>query len=111
MGALDGSHVPAVVAAALAGRFRNRKNFISQNVLGMLFILLASTKRCLFSCVQSATGREGFLDIFPVVVSFLYTYTIDWYILFYLSHCCFFSLYLHDRLVYYILFFKPANVI
>lgn len=35
MGALDGSHVPAVVSAGLAGRFRNRKKFVSQNVLGV----------------------------------------------------------------------------
>ena len=43
LGALDGSHVPAVVSSEDAGKFRNRKKFISQNVLGvcdfdMLFI-------------------------------------------------------------------------
>ena len=35
LGALDGSHVPAIVRSALHGRFRNRKKFISQNVLGV----------------------------------------------------------------------------
>lgn len=35
MGALDGTHIPAVVPAAATARFRNRKGFLSQNVLGV----------------------------------------------------------------------------
>jgi len=34
LGALDGSHVPAVVPENLHGRFRNRKGLVTQNVLG-----------------------------------------------------------------------------
>ena len=33
IGAVDGTHIPAHVPASLAASFRNRKGFISQNVL------------------------------------------------------------------------------
>lgn len=35
IGALDGTHIHAVIPLALQARFRNRKQFISQNVLGV----------------------------------------------------------------------------
>jgi hypothetical protein len=35
IGALDGSHIPISVKASDQGRYRNRKKFISQNVLGV----------------------------------------------------------------------------
>jgi DDE superfamily endonuclease len=35
IGALDGSHIPAVIPIDKQGPFRNRKKFISQNVLGV----------------------------------------------------------------------------
>lgn len=35
IGALDGSHIPAVLLVDQRGPFRNRKKFISQNVLGV----------------------------------------------------------------------------
>ena len=34
-GALDGTHIPAVIKSEFQGVFRNRKKFISQNVLGV----------------------------------------------------------------------------
>ena len=34
-GALDGTHIPAIVPDELQQTFRNRKKFISQNVLGV----------------------------------------------------------------------------
>ena len=35
IGAIDGTHIPAVIPAELQGPFRNRKKFIPQNVLGV----------------------------------------------------------------------------
>jgi hypothetical protein len=54
IGAIDGTHIPAVAPAAIRGSFRNRKGFISQN--------------CLFGCSFNAcfnyalTGWEGATD-------------------------------------------------
>ncbi|XP_031498540.1 uncharacterized protein LOC116263089 isoform X2 [Nymphaea colorata] len=36
LGAIDGTHVPAWVAASEQARFRNRKGFISQNVMAVV---------------------------------------------------------------------------
>jgi hypothetical protein len=35
LGALDGTHLRTIVPAGIQGRFRNRKGFLSQNVLGV----------------------------------------------------------------------------
>ena len=35
IGALDGTHIPAVIPLELQGPFRNRKKFITQNILGV----------------------------------------------------------------------------
>lgn len=51
IGALDGTYIPAVVPFADHVRFRNRKKFISQNVLGVANFDLT------FSCALS--GWEG----------------------------------------------------
>ena len=50
-GALDGTHIPAVVKFAEQGVFRNRKKFVSQNVLGV----------CNFHAIfiYALTGWEG----------------------------------------------------
>ena len=36
IGAIDGSHIPAVVEESEQNAFRNRKGFSSQNVLGVV---------------------------------------------------------------------------
>ena len=36
IGAFDGTHIPAIVSLVDNGRFRNRKGFISQNVLAVV---------------------------------------------------------------------------
>ena len=68
IGAIDGTHIPLVVNAENSAPFRNRKGFLSQNVmascsfdLGFLYVLAGWEGSASDAAVFQASKRAGFI--------------------------------------------------